>query len=69
MTKYRIRTFIEIELEIDSDQFTVPTLPVDYVEMAVDHADDQIDKLLSGYDFNYIAPSVVYDQAGNKIKT
>lgn len=69
MTKYRVRSFIEIDLEIDSDQFTVPTQSVDYPEMAIDHADDKLDDILKDYDFNYTAPSVIWDQTGNKIKT
>ena len=68
MPKLKVRTFISIDMIIDTDRFTDPVDPKHYAEMADVEASDRITDLLINEEFDYIKESHIYDENGKRLK-
>jgi hypothetical protein len=67
MAKMTVRSFVSIEIEIDTSIFEEDMTQEDIVDMVINEAGNTIGDKLMGLDFDFFEDAIVYDEDGEEI--
>lgn len=67
MAKMIVRSFVAIEIEIDTTIFEEDMTQEEIADMAVNEAGNTIGDKLRGLDFDFFEDAIVYDEDGEEI--